>query len=153
MNTTHVLTAVYRKPRLDDLDRIMAIEGEVFPETPLYYIMRQLFDVHRTDWLVAELDGIVIGYALIMAYEKRALLSTFAVIEQQQGRGYGRELLTRAMQHCRDKGLDIMWLTVRPANKHAMRMFMKAGFTVVNEDDNYFGPGVARKVMECKLLR
>ncbi|WP_067898486.1 GNAT family N-acetyltransferase [Nocardia vaccinii] len=155
MNNTRVPEPVYRPACLADLDQIMAIEGAIFPETPQYYILRQLFEVHGSDWLVAELDDAIIGYALIMAKDGRALLSTFAVVEPQQGHGYGRELLTRAMEHCRDIGIDTMWLTVRPANFRAARMFKEAGFVYrkSEDNDNYFGPGVARDVMECKLPR
>ncbi|MBY8861830.1 GNAT family N-acetyltransferase [Nocardia sp. CA2R105] len=151
MNNTRVPQPVYRTARLADLDQIIAIEEAVFPEGPQYYMLRQLFDLHGSDWLVAELDDVVIGYALILSKDGRALLSTFAVVEHLQCRGYGRELLACAMERCRETKVGTMWLTVRPANLRAARMFKEAGFVPDRYVDDYFGPGAARDVMECAL--
>ncbi|WP_327097766.1 GNAT family N-acetyltransferase [Nocardia vinacea] len=141
----------YRQARFADIEDIAAIEAEVFAEPYLYLMLRQLYDLHGSDWLVAELDGRVIGYALTLHKAGRALLFTFAVVEQYQGKGYGRALLDHMLQQCRTDGADVVYLTVRPDNQPAAALFKQAGFEFVEHDDQYFGPGEPRGIFEYRL--
>src|SRR6266568_8002929 len=79
MENAHVPQPVYRSARLVDLHDIADIEAAVFPEPYLYLMLRQLFELHGSEWLVAELDGAVIGYALTLERRGRSVLFTFAV--------------------------------------------------------------------------
>ncbi|WP_280268967.1 GNAT family N-acetyltransferase [Nocardia wallacei] len=141
----------YRPARFADLDDLAAIESEVFAEPYLYLMLRQLFDLHGAEWLVAEVDDTVIGYALTLEKSGRALLFTFAVAKQYQGLGYGRALLDRTLQVFREQGADVMYLTVRPDNHPASNLFKQAGFEFVEHDDRYFGPGEPRDVFKYHL--
>ncbi|WP_169811321.1 GNAT family N-acetyltransferase [Nocardia anaemiae] len=141
----------YRQARLTDIEDIAAIEAAVFAEPYLYLMLRQLYDLHGSDWLVAELDGRVIGYALTLRKAGRALLFTFAVAEQHQGKGYGPALLHHMLQQCRTDGAEVVYLTVRPDNQPAENLFKRAGFEFVEHDDEYFGPGEPRGVFEYRL--
>ncbi|MEU2038546.1 GNAT family N-acetyltransferase [Nocardia niwae] len=151
MNIAKAPQPEYRRACFADLDDIAAIEAEVFAEPYLYLMLRQLFDLHGSEWLVAELDGTVIGYALTLEKKGRALLFTFAVAKRHQGGGYGRGLLSRTLQTCRKVGAEVVYLTVRPDNQHASNLFKRAGFEFVEHDDRYFGPGEPRDVFEYRL--
>jgi ribosomal-protein-alanine N-acetyltransferase len=142
---------VYRSARFADLNDIAAIEAEVFAEPYLYLMLRQLFDLHGSEWLVAESGGAVIGYALTLEKGGRALLFTFAVAKRLQGRGYGRALLDRALDCCASTGAEVMYLTVRPDNHAASNLFKQAGFVFTEYNDQYFGPGEPRELFEYKL--
>ncbi|WP_280274491.1 GNAT family N-acetyltransferase [Nocardia wallacei] len=141
----------YRAARFSDLEHVAAIESDVFDAPYLYLMLRQLFDLHGSEWLVAELEGVTVGYALTLAESHRALLFTFAVHKAHQGLGYGRGLLDRALQACRALGTEVMYLTVRPDNHPATNLFKQAGFEFVEHDDRYFGPGEPRDVFEYRL--
>ncbi|MBU3065791.1 GNAT family N-acetyltransferase [Nocardia sp. NEAU-G5] len=151
MENARVPRPVYRRARFADLDDIAALEAEVFNEPYLFLMLRQLFDLHGSEWLVAEMDNAVIGYALTLEKGGRALLFTFAVAKHLQGRGYGRALLERALESCAEIGADVMYLTVRPDNHPASNLFKQAGFVFTEHDDQYFGPGEPRDLFEYKL--
>ncbi|MBB5911356.1 ribosomal-protein-alanine N-acetyltransferase [Nocardia transvalensis] len=151
MDITKAPQPEYRQARFADLEAIAAIEAEVFAEPYLYLMLRQLFDLHGSEWLVAEVDGVPIGYALTLQKAGRALLFTFAVDKEHQGLGFGRALLDRAMQVCRELGTDVMYLTVRPDNQSASNLFKRAGFEFVSHDERYFGPGEPRDLFEFRL--
>ncbi|WP_459545719.1 N-acetyltransferase family protein [Nocardia sp. X0981] len=141
----------YRRARFADLEDIAAVEAEVFAEPYLYLMLRQLFDLHGAEWLVAEVGGSVIGYALTLEKSGRALLFTFAVARKYQGAGYGRALLEHTLHLCRELGTETVYLTVRPDNHPASNLFKQAGFAFVEHDERYFGPGEPRDVYEFRL--
>lgn len=142
----------YRRACFADLEDLAAIEADVFDEPYLYLMLRQLFELHGSEWLVAELGGAVIGYALTLEKSGRALLFTFAVAKQYQGCGYGRGLLDRALRACGELGTKVMYLTVRPDNHAASNLFKQAGFELVEQDNRYFGEGEPRDVLEYRLF-
>ncbi|MEU5762194.1 GNAT family N-acetyltransferase [Nocardia sp. NPDC047648] len=151
MNIAKAPQVEYRQACFADIEDIAAIEAEVFAEPYLYLMLRQLFDLHGSEWLVAEVEGAVIGYALTLEKSGRALLFTFAVAKRYQGEGYGHALLTRTLQTCRKIGAEVVYLTVRPDNRLAGNLFQRAGFEFVEHDDRYFGPGEPRDVFEYRL--
>ncbi len=151
MDNAHVPQPVYRQARFTDLNDIAALEAEVFHEPYLYLMLRQLYELHGSEWLVAELDGVVVGYTLILEKGGRALLFTFAMAEQLRHRGYGRALLLRALNRCASIGTEVMYLTVRPDNHVASNLFKEAGFVFVKHDDQYFGTGEPRDMLEYRF--
>ncbi|NKY33328.1 GNAT family N-acetyltransferase [Nocardia speluncae] len=138
----------YRQARFADLEAIAAIETEVFAEPYLYLMLRQLFELHGEEWLVAEVGGTVIGYALMLEKKNKALLFTFAVAKRHQGAGYGRGLLDHTLQVGRERGIAKLYLTVRPDNHPARSLFKQAGFTPRDHDETYFGAGEPRDVYD-----
>ncbi|MBF6352103.1 MULTISPECIES: GNAT family N-acetyltransferase [Nocardia] len=141
----------YRQARFADLEDIAAIEAEVFAEPYLYLMLRQLYDLHRDEWLVAEVGGAVIGYALMLEKKGEALLFTFAVAKRYQGAGYGRGLLDHTLNVCRKLGIHRIRLTVRPDNHPASSLFKQAGFVPREHDETYFGAGEPRDVYEYEF--
>ncbi|MFI5779752.1 GNAT family N-acetyltransferase [Nocardia sp. NPDC051570] len=151
MESTQVPQPEYRQACFTDLEAIAAIEDEVFDEPYKYLMLRQLYDLHGSDWLVAELNEAVIGYALTLEKAGRALLFTFAVAKRFQFRGYGRALLEHTLERSRANGVEVEYLTVRPDNLAASNLFKQAGFVFVAHDERYFGSGEPRDVYEFHL--
>ncbi len=144
---------LYRSARFEDIEDIAAIEAEAFDEPYRYLMLRQLFDLHSEEWIVAELDGSVVGYALTLTRAGRALLFTFAVTEGRRGRGIGRALLDHALRNDARLGAEIVYLTVRPDNSVARKLFLDIGFELVMHDNHYFGTVEPRDVLEYRLDR
>ncbi|WP_157978789.1 MULTISPECIES: GNAT family N-acetyltransferase [Nocardia] len=142
----------YRPAQLEDLRGIEWLEQSLFDDTTYQYtILRQLYAVSGKHWLVAELNGKMIGHALVLIGADKTLLASLAVAEDYQNKGIGRRLLGKALEACVDADVSVIELTVRPDNVRARRVFDQAGFTIVDKDDHYFGPDQARLVMECEL--
>ncbi|UGT61131.1 GNAT family N-acetyltransferase [Nocardia asteroides] len=136
-----------------DLARIVAIEADAFPDPYPYLVLRQLFDVHSSTWLVVEAEGLVIGYALMLENDGEAMLFTFAVHSDYRGHGYGSALLRDALTDQEKAGSKRVWLTVRPDNEEAIRRFARAGFRPSGYEEEYFGPNEPRFVYEYLIDR
>ncbi|WP_194289707.1 GNAT family N-acetyltransferase [Nocardia macrotermitis] len=137
---------------MEDLAAIAALEVEIFPDKPhLHVMLRQLFELHGEHWLVVELDGMLIGYALALVRDARSLLFTYGVLGPFRNHGFGRALLDHSMRCCFEAGAQEMVLTVRPDNQPAFNIFKSANFQSVAYDDHYFGQGEPRRVMKRRL--
>ena len=93
---------------------------------------------HITDmglpYLVAELDGDVVGYAYASSYRSRSAYShtvedSVYVAREKHRQGLGRSLLTELIHHCRDLGKRQMIAIIGDSRHNAsIRLHEKAGF-------------------------
>ena len=87
---------------------------------------------------VAEVDGVVRGYALARLQQRPETALTYGglVVELDQicvdpayrGRGLGRQLIDQVRSLATDVGATHMQLTVWEFNRHAREVFERAGF-------------------------
>ncbi|WP_405167689.1 GNAT family N-acetyltransferase [Nocardia sp. NBC_01499] len=147
-------TPVYRIAALSDLDDVAAIETERFGDQSYpYFALRQLFDLHGANWLIAEVDGTVLGHVLVaLTPDRRAWLLSLAVSADSCGRGYGSDLLEEAINLCRRHAMRSVLITVRPTNQSAYNLYRRIGFQWTgHHEERYFGVGEPRDVLEYKL--
>ncbi len=144
-----VTEPVFRSAVVDDLPAIAELESSEFePLAYPYFALRQLFDVHGSHWVVADLGGQVCGYALVAVGPARsAWLIGLAVAAHCRGRGLGRLLLDRAVAGCRADEVDAVFITVRPSNAPAANLYKESGFTWAGYEDQYFGAGEPRELL------
>ncbi|WP_054815057.1 GNAT family N-acetyltransferase [Nocardia arizonensis] len=144
-----------RKARLDDLATISVLEHDLFADLAYsYVVLRQLYDLHGAHWVVAEVDRIVRGYALVgLDTQRCAWVMGLGVDAAYSGHGIGRELLESAVENCRLAHAERVKLTVRPGHDAAASLYTKVGFTVISKEDHYFGLGEPRHVLERELER
>ncbi|MFF2085814.1 GNAT family N-acetyltransferase [Nocardia sp. NPDC058176] len=141
-----------RDASVDDLAAIAELESSTF--TPLaypYFALRQLYDIHGSDWVVADLDGALCGYALVAVGRRTAWLLGLAVSAGYQGRGLGSSLLDRAVAQCRSSAVDAVFITVRPSNAPAAKLYENSGFTWVGHEAQYFGIGEPRDLLVHRI--
>ncbi|MFD6155832.1 GNAT family N-acetyltransferase [Nocardia sp. NPDC060256] len=144
---------VYRSAELSDLVDVAAIEAERFGDQAYpYFVLRQLFDLHGANWLIVEVDGIVLGHVLVaLTPDRRGWLLSLAVSERSCGRGYGSTLLQEAINLCRQRAMRSVRITVRPTNQSAYNLYRRIGFAWTGYEERYFGAGEPRDVLEYKL--
>lgn len=69
--------------------------------------------------------------------------------------GLGRELMLEVLARLRDSGIELVRLTVEPANRAAILLYRSLGFSPEQPDAglrrNYFGPGHDRLIMRLEL--
>lgn len=88
------------------------------------------------DLLVAELDGVVVGYAHLAqripvpSHQHVLELSGLAVDPHWQRHGFGRRLLRRAVREAGLRGARKVTLRVLASNTAARRLYSSGGFTV-----------------------
>jgi ribosomal protein S18 acetylase RimI-like enzyme len=139
-----------RPADLADLHRVHAVDREVFGHIAYpYFVLRQMWDVYRDCWLVADQPGGLSGYSLgVPTPDGRAgWLLALAVVPDQRNRGYGKRLTLASLCLLRSMGVREVFLTVDPCNQAAMTLYRGIGFSVVGLHRNYLGPEEDRVVM------
>jgi phosphinothricin acetyltransferase len=97
-------------------------------------------------FLVAERDGVFVGYAYASAYRGRAgyrwtVEDTVYVAAEAQGAGVGRALLTRLIADCEALGFRQMVAVIgEPGNGASVVLHEKLGFNIIG-----IFPGLGRK--------
>lgn len=134
----------------EDLADLLSVDGEAFGSLAYPpFVLRQLFDVHRDCWLVAEHRNALIGYSLAAPTLDRTegWLLALAVRKTFRGQGHGRRLLAASLATLRKEGINTFRLTVDPNNADAVLLYERAGFLVEKMENDYLGPGEHRLLM------
>ena len=133
------MTATVRTAERADLGAVIAIERASFGDP----WTRGMFGTHLTssggsNFLVADQDGSVVGYAITVAAAEECELLNIAVEPDSRGRGVGALLLDSAMELCRRSGSTEMWLEVRASNAGARMLYESRGFAEVGVRKRYY---------------
>jgi ribosomal-protein-alanine N-acetyltransferase len=137
-----------------DLVPASAIEKQVYGKSAwsLNQFKEEFSKVPKSaQYLVAESDGQVIGYAGIVFNADVADIHTITVINSQRRKGIGRELLKRMIDWARSKQADSVMLEMRLGNDEARPLYEQIGFVEVSKRENYYAPGVTAVVMRKEL--
>jgi len=82
--------------------------------------------------IVAELDGVVVGYLLAYKAGGRGYIESIAVDEGFRGRGIGAALLREAERSLRARSVREVYLSVKGWNTGALSFYLKHGYAVKN---------------------
>lgn len=128
----------------EDVAAVAAIEQDIhrYPWTP-----GNFGDALGSGYLckVAELDGGIAGYAVMMPGVGEAELLDIGIVAAFQGRGLGGELLQRMMELARGLGMQRMLLEVRTSNVAALALYRKQGFVEIGRRRGYYAAGDERE--------
>jgi ribosomal protein S18 acetylase RimI-like enzyme len=122
---------VIRSARAEDLDRLLTLENRCFEHDRLSRrSFRHFLSSDTASCLVAERDGELLGYVLVLFHGRTALarLYSMAVAPEHRAQGLGRVLLDAAEAVALDGGAAIMRLEVHPANFAAIALYRRAGY-------------------------
>ncbi|WP_084528480.1 GNAT family N-acetyltransferase [Nocardia crassostreae] len=142
-----------RVARRADLAAIHSIETKELERLAYpYFVLRQLFELHGTEWIVAEDKGRVCGYVLTaITTHDTAWFVGFAVARSCTGRGYGRALLETSLAICHDAHVDQVFVTAYPGNRIAYHLYKEVGFVWADHEIDYFGPDEPRDILVHRL--
>jgi ribosomal-protein-alanine N-acetyltransferase len=120
-----------------DIDEVMDIEREVY-EFP--WTWGNFNDSLRAGYScrVLRLDGLLIGYCVVMKGLDEAHLLNLSVSASHQRHGYGRMLLSEVMRIASDHAARILFLEVRPGNAPARRLYEASGFRQIGVRRGYY---------------
>jgi diamine N-acetyltransferase len=90
-------------------------------------------------FLIAELDGIPIGYAKLKMNSKDESVKGMNSVELERiyavqdylGKGIGKELMKASINEAKEKGCDSIWLGVWEKNQRAIDFYRRWGFKEV----------------------
>lgn len=84
-------------------------------------------------WIAEAADRTVGSIAVVDAGEKRAQLRWFLVVPEGRGKGLGKRLLDGALDYCRERGDQHVFLWTFAGLDSAMALYERAGFAVTEQ--------------------
>ena len=137
------------------LRQVLAIENQVYPRpwTPGVFAseLTQARDGARY-YVVAILDGRVVGYGGIMFTDDSAHVTNIAVDPQRHRRGIGRAVLVHLIGAALRADCDAMTLEVRVTNTAAQALYRQFGFAPSGIRARYYENTDDALVMWCHDL-
>ncbi len=130
-----------RSLRKEDIQAVYLINKENFT-TDAWTIEgfeRELHLKHSRSY-VMEIDGQIVGYAIVWTIYDEANIMTFAIKKEFWGRGLGKYLLSKIIQDIKPAVSRIL-LDVRVSNIRAINLYKRAGFKVLNVRYKYYSDG------------
>jgi len=137
--TSNNRIAVKIRPMAEsDLKEIARLEKEIFSDP---WPMRSFAEILADDqWesLVAEADGMTVGYACYMIVLNESHLANIASVPAYRRKSVAKQLLERILDTVKDRGCDLILLEVRPSNAEAIAFYEMYGFTMLYRRPNYY---------------
>ena len=137
------MTPHLRAMRWWDVEAAAEIEQRLFPDAwSVETFWAELAGVPETrHYVVAEDDGVLLGYAGLFATRHSADVQTVAVAPEAQGSGLGATLLQDLLDEATRRGCGEVLLEVRVDNEPARRLYERHGFERVAVRRGYYQPG------------
>jgi ribosomal-protein-alanine N-acetyltransferase len=129
-----------------DLDAVLGLEHELFGDEAWSRQMLNGELAQQPDsrhYLVAEDDGVVIGYAGLLAAGAQADVLTIAVALPRWGEGTGTALLDALLAEAARRGCTEIFLEVRTDNTRAQQLYRRHGFAEIGIRKGYYQPSGA----------
>ncbi len=129
---------IIRKFKPQDFQWVINIERMVFNEHDPYLYM-QFYETNPDGFLVAEINGIVVGYiAGFLASHEVGRIFSLAVLPAYQNRSVGSYLLKELVTIFRKEGAVEVILEVRASNIKAKKFYEKHGFYKTGIIEKYY---------------
>ncbi len=120
-----------------DLDAVAHIEQAV---QPFPWTRGNFSDALESGYLcrVAEQDGEVWGYVILLPVYGEAELLNIGVAAEQQRKGLGRAMLNEMLEFARNGKMQRVFLEVRASNEAALALYRSAGFSEIGVRRGYY---------------
>lgn len=142
---------IVRKFKPTDLKRVFEIENMSFDQSYGINMFQQLYDM-GIGFLVAEVDGYVVGYVMFwIKYENQGHIISIAVDKNYRRRGYGTQMLVKAIGILSLLRLDTIYLEVNEKNEGALEFYKQFSFRQDRVVPGYYENGDAAVVMYLPL--
>jgi ribosomal-protein-alanine N-acetyltransferase len=114
--------------------------------------IRRAIDDTETMVLVASIDGVLEGFAVMKFRDEDAHLLLLAVQPKARRSGIGKAMLNWLEKSCRTAGIRHIRLEVRVTNRPARRFYERQGYRLVSQVAGYYEKREAAAVMVKSLL-
>jgi ribosomal-protein-alanine N-acetyltransferase len=120
-----------------DLPWIAAMERELYAFPWSQGNFRDSLMAGYDCWVVCDGDEVV-GYAILMIALDEAHLLNIAVSASRHRRGIGRDFIAHMIEVGRAKGVEVIYLEVRPSNVVARHLYRTMGFQQIAIRPGYY---------------
>ncbi|WP_407375989.1 ribosomal protein S18-alanine N-acetyltransferase [Methanobrevibacter sp.] len=142
---------IIRKFTPDDLKRVHEIESMSFDQSYGIDVFQGLYEM-GVGFLVAELDGYVIGYVIFwIKYENQGHIISIAVDRNYRRLGAGTKLLVKAIAILSLLKLDVVYLEVRKSNTEALEFYKQFNFKQDRIVPGYYETGEDAVLLYLRL--
>ena len=138
---------LYRRYLPEDFNALYAIEEACFQQ-PFRFgrrYMRQLVEIPNAATWIAELDGRMVGFAIVdwtgESEMVAAYIQTIEVTPSGRGRGVAGNLLARIEGSAQAARARVIWLHVDAGNVGAIRLYEASGYLRGGREENYYPRG------------
>lgn len=125
--STSAISMLIRKFQTTDYASLRSIiEQDPDVDTHTHYTYWVASALYSETFLVAEIDGVVVGYVFGIAPsndDKRAFLWQVAVSGQHRGHGIAKALITEFVRQCQYRQITDIALTISPGNSASKKLF------------------------------
>ncbi|MCS7385951.1 MAG: ribosomal protein S18-alanine N-acetyltransferase [archaeon GB-1867-005] len=128
-----------RPAREEDICEIFEIEVRSFKDPYPRSLLKMLLQMARETFLVAELNGKVVGYVILLVRRKYlGHILSLAVSPHHRRKGIATALLASVEERARTLGVKILRLEVRVSNLAAIKLYLKLGFKEAYQIPQYY---------------
>ena len=127
------------------MSRLLVEHGLVWRWTPAR-VKKSIKD-KETMVLVASIDGLMSGFAIMKFRDDESHLFLLAVATRMQRTGIGHALLAWLEKSCRTAGMRHIRVEVRANNRNARKFYERAGYRFIGQVAGYYDKRESAVVM------
>jgi [ribosomal protein S18]-alanine N-acetyltransferase len=146
----------------DDVPQVILINSETLPEHYSDYFYYEILAEFPETFLVAELEGKVVGYIMCrieygfshlrkLSLARKGHVVSVAVKEEHRRKGLGSGLMLSAQDEVIKKSATECYLEVRVSNGEAIALYEKLGYKSTGRLEAYYKDGEAALLMAAPL--
>jgi ribosomal-protein-alanine N-acetyltransferase len=146
----------------DDIPAVIDINTRTLPEHYSEYFYHEILSEFPETFLVAELEGKVIGYIMCrieygfsqvkrLGLARKGHIVSVAVLEEHRRRGLGTKLMQVVQEEMTKKNASEAYLEVRVSNEEAVRLYQALGYKVTGRLEAYYRDGEPAFVMATQI--
>ncbi len=151
-----------RRCEREDVQGVISINMQTLPEHYSDYFYYEILAEFPETFLVAEIDGSLIGYVMCrveygfshlkrLGLARKGHVVSIAVKEEHRGKGVGTLLMRAAQEAMAQKAATESYLEVRVTNSEAIALYQKLGYAISSRLEAYYKDGEAALVMAAKI--
>jgi len=114
------------------------LEKELFEEPYSESLLRRELKQPFFFGIAATLEGELVGYCTCWIVEKTCEVHRLGVTKRFQGMGIGKNLLKEAIEECKRRKVEEVFLEVSEKNERALGLYRQLGFRTVGKRKNYY---------------
>jgi [ribosomal protein S18]-alanine N-acetyltransferase len=153
-----------RRGEREDVQAVIDINMETLPEHYSDYFYYEILAEFPETFLVAEIEGTVIGYVMCrieygfshlrrLGLARKGHIVSIAVKERHRGKGVGTMLMRASQDAMAEKTATESYLEVRVTNAEAIALYQRLGYLVSSRLEGYYKDGEAALVMAYKIAQ
>lgn len=120
-----------------DIKQMLVIENAVHVSPWNDETFKACFKASYESWGI-EKNNKLIGFVVFSIQAGECHILNICVLHAEQHQGWGRQLLTHALQQAKKAGAGIVYLEVRRSNSRAISMYRNADFHLIGERKGYY---------------